>query len=96
MNIDTFLEYIPSNDYDYQRMQNRSECYENMRYEEFRELNIKKFESLSETEKEFLAKLIEQINRNKLKMCDMESCVEFLVVGFYYNKKEQLVLYCPR
>jgi hypothetical protein len=100
------IEYYIISEYAFDRIQEMGYCdSENDHedclcsiptYNDFIEWNIKCFNKLSNERKLLIKKLYELTLEKKVCIMDQESCVMFPSCEIFFNKKEQLVITCPR
>jgi hypothetical protein len=92
--VDTILEYIPDS-YSFNRMQDMQESFDQeMNYADFLEWNRK---CLLELDNDDLAWVVGFCKRvYMINSTDMESCVEFEIDGFYYNKDKKFCIHTVR
>ena len=80
----------------FERMQYQNKDLKFENYDTFKEHNIKCLDEMNTEQILWMRTMCEMIKKNKIKLVDEESCVEFTAYGFYFNNKKKLCIINPR
>ena len=90
-----FNSFLPSQ-YEYERMQDMNEDYEEMSYEDFIIWNLECLRTITVEDRGYLMWMCKKMRSNKINLVDMESCSSFTANGFYFDKESNLCIINPR
>jgi len=92
----TFENFLPDEDtYDRILKYDLNYTY-TMNYSEFYAWNLKCISELSEDDRLWLEGLCRRIEKNSIRLMDLESCAAFHAHGFHYNMDGELCIMMPR
>ena len=70
--------------------------FEDMDYSDFLQWNNECICELSDEDDAWLVGLCGRMNNQRIMLQDMESCVQFVAYGFYFDKNKDIVIVNPR
>jgi hypothetical protein len=94
-NPENFEYYLPDY-YDFARMGDMNDEYNDMSYPQFITWNMEKIAQLSDEDRAWLRGLCRRIHVDNIRQVDLDSCVEWDSCGFYYNPRGRLCIMHPR
>ena len=77
---------------DYERVQESIEEYSSMTYEQFLTWNNTCIQELPATDRTWLQRLCKRIKEGSLRQMDLEGCVSFPSMNFYFDLKKRLCI----